>query len=115
MPQVFIVSPRNRTYIIRHYGVVATRYYGYKVTVIDPRNPTRSDGFNQLSLINHYMDVSRTEPDNLATGAKAEKYAKKLSKMPGPVNKRRVHKTTLWDIEIRNTELATEGRAWYNL
>ena len=66
--------------LARNYGAVATKYYHYQVAVIDLRNPTRSDGFNLLTLINHYMDVSREHPDNLAAKAKAEKYAKILSK-----------------------------------
>ena len=66
--------------LARNYGAVATKYYEYKVAVIDLRNPTRSDGFNLLTLINHYMDLSREHPDNLAARAKAEKYAKILSK-----------------------------------
>ena len=66
--------------LARNYGAVATNYYDYKVAVIDLRNPTRSDGFNLLTLINHYMDISREHPENLAARAKAEKYAKILSK-----------------------------------
>ncbi len=66
--------------LARKYGAVATKYYHYQVAVIDLRNPTRSDGFNLLTLINHYMDVSREHPDNLAARAKAEKYAKILSR-----------------------------------
>lgn len=66
--------------LARNYGTVATKYYGYRVAVIDLRNPTRSDGFNLLTLINHYMDISRVDPTNLAARAKAEKYAKILSK-----------------------------------
>ena len=66
--------------LARNYGGVATRYYGYDVAVIDLRNPTRSDGFNLLTLINYYMDISREHPENLAARAKAEKYAKILAK-----------------------------------
>jgi type IV secretion system protein VirD4 len=66
--------------LARNYGAVASKYYDYRVAVIDLRNPTRSDGFNLLTLINHYMDISREQPDNLAARAKAEKYAKILSK-----------------------------------
>lgn len=66
--------------LARNYGGVATQYYGYKVAVIDLRNPTRSDGFNLLTLINHYMDLSREHPENLTARAKAEKYAKILAK-----------------------------------
>lgn len=66
--------------LARNYGAVATKYYGYQVAVIDLRNPTRSDGYNLLTLINHYMDLTRENPDNLAARAKAEKYAKILAK-----------------------------------
>ena len=66
--------------LARNYGAIATKYYGYQVAVVDLRNPTRSDGYNLLTLINHYMDVCRQEPDNLAARARSEKYAKILSK-----------------------------------
>ena len=56
------------------------QHYGYKVAVIDLRNPTRSDGYNLLTLINRYMDICREQPSNLAARAKAEKYAKILAK-----------------------------------
>ena len=66
--------------LARNYGTIAKKYYGYHVSVIDLRNPTRSDGSNLLTLINRYMDLSKEEPDNLAVRAKAEKYAKILAK-----------------------------------
>ena len=66
--------------LARNYGTVAQKYYGYQVSVIDLRNPTRSDGFNFLTLVNHYMDESAKHPDDLAVRARAEKYAKILSK-----------------------------------
>ncbi|WP_300346188.1 type IV secretory system conjugative DNA transfer family protein [uncultured Oscillibacter sp.] len=66
--------------LARNYGTIAVQHYGYKVAVIDLRNPTRSDGYNLLTLINHYMDVCRENPENLAVRAKAEKYAKILAK-----------------------------------
>ena len=66
--------------LARNYGTIASRYYGYRVSVIDLRNPTRSDGFNFLTLMNHYMDIARADPSNLAARAKAEKYAKILAK-----------------------------------
>ena len=66
--------------LARNYGAIASRYYGYKVSVIDLRNPTRSDGFNFLTLMNHYMDIARMHPENLAARAYAEKYAKILAK-----------------------------------
>lgn len=64
----------------RNYGGIARDCYGYQVSVVDLRNPTHSDGYNLLTLINHYMDVCRKNPANLAARAKSEKYAKILSK-----------------------------------
>ena len=66
--------------LARNYGTIAKKYYGYHVSVIALRNPTRSDGSNLLTLINRYMDIAREQPDNLAARAKAEKYAKILAK-----------------------------------
>ena len=66
--------------LARNYGTIAKKYYGYRVSVINLRNPTRSDGSNLLTLINRYMDIAREHPDNLAARAKAEKYAKILAK-----------------------------------
>ena len=36
--------------VVRNYGRIAQECYGYRVGVIDLRNPTRSDGFNLLHL-----------------------------------------------------------------
>ena len=66
--------------LARNYGAIAQNCYGYQVAVIDLRNPTRSDGYNFLALVNRYMDQAREQPDNLAARAKAEKYAKILAK-----------------------------------
>lgn len=66
--------------LARNYGTIAKNCYGYNVSVIDLRNPTRSDGNNLLTLVNRYMDIARKEPKNLAARAKAEKYAKILAK-----------------------------------
>ena len=66
--------------LARNYGAIARDCYGYQVAVVDLRNPTRSDGYNLLTLINHYMDACRRDPADLAARAKAEKYAKILSK-----------------------------------
>lgn len=66
--------------LARNYGTIASQCYGYQVAVIDLRNPTRSNGYNLLTLINHYMDVCREDEKNLAARAKAEKYAKILAK-----------------------------------
>ena len=65
--------------VMRNYGTIA-KEYGYKVSVIDLRNPTRSNGNNLLHLVNKYMDLYRDFPEELAFKAKAEKYAKIISK-----------------------------------
>ena len=66
--------------LYRHYGKIAKDYYGYEVAIIDLRNPTRSDGNNLLHLVNKYMDKWISVPSNLSNKAKAEKYAKIISK-----------------------------------
>ena len=38
--------------LARNYGAIARDCYGYQVAVVDLRNPTRSDGYNLLTLIN---------------------------------------------------------------
>ena len=65
--------------LARNYGAVASMYYGYQVSVVDLRNPTCSDGYNLLTLINRYMDLAVANPDDLKSRAKSEKYAKILS------------------------------------
>lgn len=65
--------------LARNYGAIAEKYYGYHVSVVDLRNPTRSDGYNLMTLINHYMDAAQAT-GSLAARAKAEKYAKILAK-----------------------------------
>lgn len=66
--------------LFRNYGAIAKEHYGYSISVIDLRSPTRSDGYNLLHLVNRYMDIYRREPENLSARAKAEKYAKIISK-----------------------------------
>lgn len=66
--------------LFRNYAGIAKKYYGYEVSVIDLRNPTRSDGNNLLHLVNQYMDQYQEDHANLAAKAKAEKYAKITSK-----------------------------------
>lgn len=65
--------------VMRNYGNIA-KGYGYNVSVIDLRNPTRSNGNNLLHLVNKYMDLHKEHPDVLVYKAKAEKYAKIISK-----------------------------------
>ena len=66
--------------VYRNYGAVAKEYYGYRVVVIDLRNPTRSDGANMLHLISKYADLYQENPDDLRAKAKMEKYAKICAK-----------------------------------
>ena len=65
--------------VMRNYGGVA-KEYGYNVSVIDLRNPTKSNGNNLLNLVNKYMDLYKEYPNQLAYKSKAEKYAKIISK-----------------------------------
>ena len=65
--------------IMRNYGNIA-RNYGYHISVIDLRNPTRSNGNNLLHLVNKYMDLYLDDPEQLVYKAKAEKYAKIIAK-----------------------------------
>ena len=66
--------------VLRNYGRISRECYGYRVGVIDLRNPTRSGGFNFLHLVNKYMDLFKEHPDTLLYKAKAERYAKIISK-----------------------------------
>lgn len=66
--------------LYRNYGGIAKDCYGYNVAVIDLRNPTKSDGNNLLHLVNKYMDLSKETAGDVAYRAKAEKYAKIISK-----------------------------------
>jgi type IV secretion system protein VirD4 len=44
--------------LARNCGRIAQKYYGYRVSVVDLRNPIRSDGNNLMTLVNRYMDVA---------------------------------------------------------
>ena len=65
--------------IFRLMGTIAKKYYDYRVSVIDLRNPTKSDGFNMLKLVNEYTDRHK-KSKSLTDKAKAEKYAKIIAK-----------------------------------
>ena len=58
--------------VVRNYGRIAQECYGYRVGVIDLRNP--------LHLVSKYMDAFQAHPDILLYKAKAERYAKIISK-----------------------------------
>ena len=66
--------------VARNYGEIAKKYYGYNVSVLDLRNPTRSDENNILHLVNKYMDIYLSDNTQLSAKAKAEKYAKITAK-----------------------------------
>lgn len=66
--------------VMRNYGTIAKEHYGYQVSVIDLRNPTRSNGNNLLHLVNKYMDLYKENPKELVYKARCEKYAKIISK-----------------------------------
>ena len=66
--------------LARNYGAIARDIYGYRISVVDLREPTRSAGNNLLTLINRYMDKHRDNPRDIGAKAKAEKYAKILAK-----------------------------------
>ena len=65
--------------LYRYTGTIGRKYYGYKIKVIDLRNPLQSSGYNMLFLVNKYMDQYKTT-GKLAALAKAEKYAKITAK-----------------------------------
>ncbi len=76
---ISFLSTDTKGDVMRNYGTIA-KEYGYKVSVIDLRNPTRSNGNNLLHLVNKYMDLYKENPEMLVYKAKAEKYAKIISK-----------------------------------
>lgn len=73
------VTTDSKGDLYRNTATIAEKYYGYKISVIDLRNPTRSSGYNMLYLVNKYMDLYKKE-DKLEFKAKAEKFAKITAK-----------------------------------
>ncbi len=73
------VTTDSKGDLYRNTATIAERYYVYKVSVIDLRNPTRSSGYNMLHLVNKYMDLYKTE-GKLEFKAKSEKFAKITAK-----------------------------------
>ena len=74
------ISSDTKGDIARNYGEIAQKYYGYNVSVLDLRKPTRSDENNILHLVNKYMDIYLFDRTQLSAKAKAEKYAKITAK-----------------------------------
>jgi len=82
--RVSFVASDTKGDLLREVGTIARKYYGYDVKAIDLRNPTRSDGFNMLAMVNKYMDMaenhkSQGKPCKLFQ-SKAENYAKIIAK-----------------------------------
>ena len=76
---VSFITTDTKGDLVRNYAAIAEDYYGYDVSILDLRNPTQSDGFNMLYLVNRYMD-EYLQTDSLSAKAKAEKYAKTTAK-----------------------------------
>ena len=74
------ISTDTKGDVARNYGNIAKNCYGYHVSVLDLRNPTRSDENNILHLVNKYMVMYLADKTNLSAKAKAEKYAKITAK-----------------------------------
>lgn len=60
------------------YAPILEKYYDYTTYVIDLRNPTKSDCYNLMYLVNKYTDRYENS-HNLADKARAESYAKVLA------------------------------------
>lgn len=91
IPQIEYAAACGMSFVItdtkgnafRKMGDVLEKYYGYKVYLIDLRNPMRSECFNIIQMVNRYMDLSKKHKgtqDGLIYEAKAQKYAKIVSK-----------------------------------
>ncbi len=73
------VTTDSKGDLYRNTATIAEKYYGYKISVIDLRNPIRSSGYNMLYLVNKYMDAYKAE-GKLEYKAKSEKFAKITAK-----------------------------------
>lgn len=78
------ISTDTKGDIYRSYGDIAQKYYGYKISVLDLRNPTKSHGNNLIHLVNKYMDLYKKSvaegKEDISYIAKSEKYAKIIAK-----------------------------------
>lgn len=78
------ISTDTKGDIYRNYGGIAQKYYGYNISVLDLRNPTKSHGNNLLHLVNKYMDLYKKSvaegKEDISYIAKSEKYAKIIAK-----------------------------------
>lgn len=78
------ISTDTKGDIYRSYGDIAQKYYGYKISVLDLRNPTKSHGNTLLHLVNKYMDLYKKSvaegKEDISYIAKSEKHAKIIAK-----------------------------------
>lgn len=88
--------------LFRNYAGIAKDCYGYNISVLDLRNPTRSDGDNILTLVNKYMDEYLAHPDNLAAKAKAENLDEYYELLSAPVVDRVI---SFWAIDCTESGL----------
>ena len=65
--------------LYRNYGTIAEKYYGYKIKIIDLRNPLQSSHYNMLYRLNFCMKKYK-ETGSSSWMGKAEKSAKIISK-----------------------------------
>ena len=65
--------------VFRDYALISEKYYGYQSYIIDLRNALKSHNYNLLQLTNKYMDLYAST-GNIAYQARAERYAKIISK-----------------------------------
>ena len=77
---VSFISTDTKGDVYKNIAPIAEKYYGYKVEIIDLRNPNISSGYNFLALVNKYMDIYLEDKTKIWAKAKAETYAKIISK-----------------------------------
>ena len=70
--------------LARNCGRIAQKYYGYRVSVVDLRNPIRSDGNNLMTLVNRYMDVAVSIRTTLQHG-RMQKNMRRSSPKPSSI------------------------------
>ena len=70
--------------LARNCGRIAQKYYGYRVSVVDLRNPIRSDGNNLMTLVNRYMDVAVSIRTTLQHG-RMQKNMRRSSQKPSSI------------------------------
>lgn len=65
--------------IFRNYAGISKKHYGYTPFVLDFRQPTKSNCYNLLHLVNKYMSLYLNS-DKLVYLARAERYSKIIAK-----------------------------------